>query len=922
MKLVNYLFFITKHILLGIILIFSFLLISIPYSQQSRHAMAYYLKQFIEHALSCHTSFTVESFCLINPSIQLTDVTTLPHATNNGSWGWHCKHYSVSFSWLRFFRNGTIDLTMELDGLTAYSTVTDNNLALAHHLNMLLQDTLPPVACFIKYLNINNAALVIYNSDHATELHVALRCCARKIDNIFKSTINILDAQLLLNNKPIITDFIGTLALNSKNTVGGPSCWARLDTRFNVPCARPTDYFFSGTWEHDHGRFLLRNADDSCSINPIIINRRNGISWLNINAQIPLSQVCAVAQYTQIFACIPVEGTCLLRLMTSLDKGISSLDGHLLFDNLRLPGKNWFTVSTLSINKRAALWAADLTVRTPGIVELKGTGKWHEQTRIGSCSLSNTSALQSAYLPYWKIEPGDLSFSVQSNAAGNFEGPFSCTAVNKMVRSSWNTQGTSNVTASRGVIRGMLGPNEYQIRLCADRFPFLEHIEYRDDKGDSLLSIDCMPPHEADQTPASTAGHISMHLIRSCMQQYANQQIQAEGAIAFHAEFDAHKIAGTIALENGTIRLPHTYNFINDVSARLAYELPSSTLTITDAVGTLHTGSVQVPHATLRFNQQYGLTYAHVPILIDRCLLNMHQELFAMISGSLFLQTTPHEHFLSGNVILDKSHLKENILAETVQKQLTQHAQSLLSSNHHPILCAISLETKEPMQVETAFLQATASAHLALKNKITDPDISGTVKFLSGSLSFPYKPLHLTKGSLLFIPEQRHNPVIELSAKNSIKKHTITLQVTGSLLNHDLIFESSPPLTEEQIISLLTVGSQESLNVMAPAFIMQNVQKLLFGTKQSSILERYFKPLAQHIHLVPSFIDQSGRGGLRGALEIDINDRLRATIQKNFTLSEDTRVELEYAATDDVTVRGIRNERRDLGAEVEMRWKF
>ncbi len=74
--------------------------------------------------------------------------------------------------------------------------------------------------------------------------------------------------------------------------------------------------------------------------------------------------------------------------------------------------------------------------------------------------------------------------------------------------------------------------------------------------------------------------------------------------------------------------------------------------------------------------------------------------------------------------------------------------------------------------------------------------------------------------------------------------------------------------------------------------------------------------------MVPSFTDQTGRGGLRGALEISLDDRWRATIQKNFSLTEDTKFELEFLLSDDITLRAIRDERRDLGGEVEMRWKF
>jgi hypothetical protein len=139
------------------------------------------------------------------------------------------------------------------------------------------------------------------------------------------------------------------------------------------------------------------------------------------------------------------------------------------------------------------------------------------------------------------------------------------------------------------------------------------------------------------------------------------------------------------------------------------------------------------------------------------------------------------------------------------------------------------------------------------------------------------------------------------------------------------MLDSTPPLSEEQIMTLLLVGSQESsLNSMIPALIVQNLKNLIFTNNQSTFLEKYFSPLLRpfNISLIPSFADQTGRGGLRGMLEISIDDRWKAMIQKNFSLTEDTRVELEFLLSDDITLRGIRDERRDLGGEVEMRWKF
>ncbi len=53
-----------------------------------------------------------------------------------------------------------------------------------------------------------------------------------------------------------------------------------------------------------------------------------------------------------------------------------------------------------------------------------------------------------------------------------------------------------------------------------------------------------------------------------------------------------------------------------------------------------------------------------------------------------------------------------------------------------------------------------------------------------------------------------------------------------------------------------------------------------------------------------------------------MSDNLHARVHKDFSKQEDFGVELEYHINDDMSVRGIKDERGDIGGEVEMRWKF
>ena len=113
---------------------------------------------------------------------------------------------------------------------------------------------------------------------------------------------------------------------------------------------------------------------------------------------------------------------------------------------------------------------------------------------------------------------------------------------------------------------------------------------------------------------------------------------------------------------------------------------------------------------------------------------------------------------------------------------------------------------------------------------------------------------------------------------------------------------------------------------MVPSLVMRNVETILFGPSKTlgqapASLSSWLKPL-EKVTFVPRFNDQTGAGGFKGVLEVEVSKRLRAVLEKDFSVAQDTAAEIEYLASDDVSFKINRDERGDIGAEVEMRFKF
>jgi TamB, inner membrane protein subunit of TAM complex len=403
--------------------------------------------------------------------------------------------------------------------------------------------------------------------------------------------------------------------------------------------------------------------------------------------------------------------------------------------------------------------------------------------------------------------------------------------------------------------------------------------------------------------------------------------VPGEGVIDFKGNIQDAALHLKLHMDDAHIKLPHSYHLIRGFDASLSIYPQQRELIVDDVCIVLHEGNIVCSQATCSFDPEYRISYCFVPLLFNNCFINWKKDFFALLCGGVTLSYIDSVPRIEGALFIDRPHVRDNVLSAEFQQGLMTDALHPLKYSWKHAQYALTLSTREPAQVKTSFLDTSVHLSVGIKGTVAQPELSGTLRFIQGSFEFPYQPLYITSGKLYFLPGQLHDPAIELSARNTIKRYGINMTVTGSLKHPKISFESSPYLEEEQIITLLLGGAEDgSLYAVMPTALTHSIEGLLFGPGDtSSGLQRYlrnlFRPL-KNVRIVPSFSDQTGRGGLKGSIAVELNDRLRGLVQKNFSLSEDTRFEIEYALSDDTIIRAAKDERGDVGGEIETRWKW
>jgi|GEM_PF-3808754 len=851
---------------------------------------------------------------LISPSITFHDVQVTPRLDQ--TWDWKAARYSLGFSWLSLILYGILDLRITIDDLQVYSAVDAMTPAIAHHITSLTTGQGYTIPSFIASCTLNQAYIKFEDCVKHHILVGTVDVALQRVDAALQGIVYVRDGMIQYADKACATFAHGTLRTTIPMHDAQYVASCKIALKPSLPLAGGNIVWLHADWHHNTGTIKLSTHATPIIDCTDIVHRDDG--W---HAQITGTVSCA--DCALLFASKPYPGTLSFNGNVRTDGTEHTCnDMHLACNGLPLPMVHQIlydgsvTIVDQNITGAGTLCAND-TIEVDTTFEFKG------DTQCGSITCSNKQTYAIPYMSPYSLQPHALC------AALNIEPSMLRGTIDCMIADTRDPhkmhQCTSSFMVHDGVFdlvgkheMGMLEVSGTMVPTCN-----VTRAVLYDNSHQSLLKARNYP-HSYDKLHLNIAPEF---LQKMCLALWG-YTVHSDGIYTCDLRI-GRTIDARIRMDGGTIRLPGVQNFIRDIDIFGSYDPSTRTGTVTEGVCTLDRGSINIHGARMMLHEDGTLQFCYLPITAHHCMLVLDRGIFALLSADMCIAMQEQEPItLSGYMLIDQAHIEGNIFSHLFQQMLaTSTRDTFLREYADRCICALTCDSVEPVRIKTAFVETSADISMRITGKASQPSILGKINLNGGAFLFPYKPLYITRGTIYLDEQDPQHSLIELVASNKIRHHDVSMFVSGSLQNHAVTLSASPPLSEEHILSLLLIGSHaESMSMVMPALIMHNLSSFIFDQKQSpSQFRTFFGRLLQpfeHIHFIPVFADQSGRGGLRGTLEVDLSDHLRATIQKNFSLLEDTRVELEYAVSDDIVVRGMRNERRDVGGEVELKWKF
>lgn len=867
----------------GLLVICCALLISILFITNDpifKNSLQSKLIHMLSKSLDCEFNTAVADINIATGTVTLHDTHVRENNNNNNNnWSWHAQKIDIQISLLESFLKKKVVAQISIDNISMISNINDGGLAILPHLKKYVSSSLTPFPFEAQKLTINQGNAIIQcanvKSICAFHGHAAL-IKQDQIPQAYLFCVALDEGNIDVHTTTVIHDLQGTvegqIALSKKQ-----ESRALLKGLCSMPHQPVNDQLCKVDGSFTPHNFQLHCATDTQQIvgdlkidyqqNQYTLQTSVPLNYLtkHLGISMPtLNGLCSINASGKPTA-LPTTTTLQISAdQCSYNKIIlPSIQAHLTYQ----------TNSTLQ-------GTIQCTYNNQSIVE--GSCVFDIQNMTGTCCCANTAPLKLAKKTF---EPKSIIGSLQ-------------------------------ITKDHIALQGTSEQCTYDLRAQAHPRWHLKHCNCSW-QGKPVINLTATSPTQF----SGIIGYPVVKFLTQLIGCYApgGESIQVAGTFGNTMTFD-------VSMKDGNIRLPYTYNLLQDIQTTIAFDTQLHRFAIKNLDLQFNKGNLQASLITGILNERHQLAYLHAPIIFDNCFFGINKDLFAFFSGTLTSTYQPDGVFhVGGSITLDRAHIRNNILSGEFRTIFGTTAAPF--SQKQNVDFDVKVMTHSPIRVKTSFLEAAAHIHAHLTDSISEPTISGSVEITNGSFLFPYKPLLIKRGKLYFLPHQTNDPVVDILAENNIRKYAVHMAVNGTVKNPNIAFSSTPQLQEEQIVALLLGGSEDgSLFLAMPTSIMKSIQNLLFGPAHTTsqfqrTLKNLFSPL-KNLRITPSFSDQTARGGLRGSLIIDVNDRLRAIIEQNFSLTEDVVIQVEYDLSDDARIRATRDERGDLGGELEGRWKF
>jgi translocation and assembly module TamB len=417
-------------------------------------------------------------------------------------------------------------------------------------------------------------------------------------------------------------------------------------------------------------------------------------------------------------------------------------------------------------------------------------------------------------------------------------------------------------------------------------------------------------------------GKADIGILKAFIPQIETLNGDGEFMVALSDRWQDPMIQGMINFKGGSLKIKDFPHRIGKLSGTLSFE--KDRLVLDSLQGELGGGRFDFSgFASLKKGFSLKNFYLHGNAQGVR--YRYFEGFTTIFDGTLSYEGDMKTQSLSGDIIFRKALYSRRIdwkswLLEVrkIEEKPKAEVSPLLNTN-------LNIHLSGNIQVDNNIGKGPVGLDLLLKGTPVRPLLFGRIESTEGQIFFRNNSFRVISATADFFDPNRIYPIFNMVADTELKGYRIQLSLSGPIDRFSLSLSSDPPLSETDILALLTVGQPvKGLQGLEAGVGASEAASFLTG-KLQDVLEERFRRIAgvDRFQVDPYVTRSSVAGGPRLTVGKSLLDgKLYMTYSANIGTSEEQVLKVEYKLGKNVSLVGVRDEQGQVGGDLKFRLEF
>ena len=285
------------------------------------------------------------------------------------------------------------------------------------------------------------------------------------------------------------------------------------------------------------------------------------------------------------------------------------------------------------------------------------------------------------------------------------------------------------------------------------------------------------------------------------------------GSVDLEGAPGAWRVGADVRLADASVLVPRQGFLVEDWSGRV--QLTDDVMSLSEVKGRINGGTVTVDGRLSLKPRDVGQgPRADGIVLVARdILLNVPKGLHSQIGANLQWRPVATGATIDGTVTITAGRYTEPItsvmqLVDSLEGATGRRGASSLPAWLGRPTFAIAIGLTDPLVIENSLGAVELVSDLRLVGTLDAPALSGRVTVVDdGRIRIAGRTFRVRESHLQFAPATGLEPTLDVVGETRVGEYDVTLRVSGTPGQIETTFESSPPLSERDLRSLLVTGT-------------------------------------------------------------------------------------------------------------------